>query len=133
MTKKDLLNKYSESNFGGTYTAYLEYLLCNINFPFNCKKYIDANFIIEHVASAYKCTVEDMCLNSRKNESLEPRQVAHYLLKNLTKLSFKQIGLKVGNKDYATAMHSCKTVENYIQTDALYRNNISLIIDKITG
>ena len=39
-------------------------------------------------------------------------------------MSLAVIGLQCGNKDHATVLHACKTIENLRQTDRYMRNMV---------
>lgn len=78
---------------------------------------------------------------TRKREIVQPRQIAMYFAKILTKDSLASIGMKIGSKDHATVLHASKTINNLVETDKSFRKmilNISEIIntkypeDKIT-
>ena len=44
-----------------------------------------------------------------------------FFSKQLTKNSLANIGIHCGNKDHATVLHACKTVNNLIDTDKQFR------------
>lgn len=60
---------------------------------------------------------------SQKKEVVQARQIISYFAKKETSLTLDKIGQYFG-KDHATALHSVKTVNNYIDTDSIYRNKI---------
>ena len=54
-----------------------------------------------------------------------------FFSKNLTKSSLATIGLQIGGKDHATVLHACKTVNNLIETDKQFKNQIDEIEKKL--
>jgi chromosomal replication initiator protein len=54
-----------------------------------------------------------------------------FFSKNLTKASLASIGSHIGGKDHATVLHACKTVNNLIDTDKHFRNQITEIEKKL--
>lgn len=54
------------------------------------------------------------------------RQAIFYLLRKHTKLTFKAMGGIYG-KDHTTAIHSCQTMQDLIDTDIELRESIRLI------
>jgi chromosomal replication initiator protein len=68
---------------------------------------------------------------TRKREIVQARQVSMYFSKNLTKASLASIGSFIGGKDHATVLHACKTVNNLIDTDRHFRNQIIEIEKKL--
>ncbi len=55
---------------------------------------------------------ETMKSKTRKREIVQCRQLAMYFSKQMTKNSLAMIGKHCGNKDHATVLHACKTVNN---------------------
>ena len=58
------------------------------------------------------------------------RQTSMYFAKKYTDLSLAQIGAQCGNKDHATVLHACRTVENLKITDRHFKEHLDEI-DKI--
>ncbi|NJM14003.1 MAG: hypothetical protein HC896_00220 [Bacteroidales bacterium] len=83
--------------------------------------------IQKHVAAYFNMEVEQMHKNSRKREVVQARQIAMYFSKNKTKCSYAKIGEIIGGKDHATVLHACKTVNNLIETDRQFRQQIEEI------
>jgi chromosomal replication initiator protein len=50
----------------------------------------------------------------------------------MTKNSLAMIGKHCGNKDHATVLHACKTVNNLADTDKRFKGYISDIEKKLT-
>ena len=55
-----------------------------------------------------------MCINLRSRNIALPRQIAMYLIRQLTKMSFPNIG-QFFSKDQATVQHSVKKVETELR------------------
>lgn len=73
--------------------------------------------------------IDELNKKTRKREVVESRQVAMYLAKLNTKESLAVIGRTIGNKDHATVLHACKTVNNLLQTDVSFRNKWKALIE----
>ena len=54
-----------------------------------------------------------------------------YFAKKHTKSSLATIGLQCGNKDHATVLHACRTVNNLIETDKQFRIYVEELDKKI--
>lgn len=91
----------------------------------------DINNIINTVASTYGVAVDEIVSNSRKKEIIFPRQVAMFLARELTELSFQKIGLYFGNKNHSTVMNSCQKIQKMINNDELLANSIYNIKEKL--
>jgi len=95
------------------------------------RKELTIEFIQKVVCDYYKIPVELMQGKTRKREIVQARQVSMYFSKNLTKASLASIGSRIGGKDHATVLHACKTVNNLIDTDKHFRNQIFEIEKKL--
>jgi chromosomal replication initiator protein len=69
------------------------------------------------VCDYFNIHVDQLQEKTRKREIVQARQVAMFFSKSLTKSSLATIGSQIGNKDHATVLHACKTVNNLIETD----------------
>lgn len=83
--------------------------------------------IKKKVSSFFEITEEAMSAKTRKREIVEARQVAMYFSREKTQSSLASIGIQIGNKDHATVLHACRTIENLIQTNKKF----SLKIEKL--
>ena len=77
--------------------------------------------ITEAVCKTFKCSKGDLMLKSREREIAFPRQICHYYARKLTTLSLSKVGSRLGKKNHATVLHSCKTYQGLIDTDPKYR------------
>jgi len=97
----------------------------------NTKREISIDFIQKIVCDYFNMPVELLKSKTRKREIVQARQIAMYFAKNLTKSSLVTIGTQIGNKDHATVLHACKTVNNLLDTDKGFRLYIDEIEKKI--
>lgn len=95
------------------------------------EKTIDLSEIQEAVCDYYNLELKDIQTKSRKREVAQARQVAMYLARKYTKKSLAVIGSEIGNRDHATVLHACKTVENLIETDKTIRQSLDMIESKL--
>ena len=58
------------------------------------------------VADYYKIKVSDMCGKKRPASIARPRQIAMYLVKELTEKSLPEIGELFGGRDHTTVLHA---------------------------
>ncbi len=73
--------------------------------------------IIKIVSDFYCISQDDILSKKRLKNIVNARQVICYLAKELTKLSFQEIGTAIGGKDHATVLYSVKQLERKIKTD----------------
>ena len=81
--------------------------------------------IRDTVCNYFKITPEVILSKTRKREIVQARQIAMYLVRNLTKTSLASIGSQMGGKDHATVLHACSTVSDLIDTDRNIRKYVS--------
>ena len=93
----------------------------------NTKREISIDYIQKVVCSYFNVPVEMLQSNTRKREIVQARQIAMFFSKNLTKSSLATIGSQIGDKDHATVLHACKTVNNLLETDKRFRVQIDEI------
>ena len=72
--------------------------------------------------------MEDLVSKSNKREIAEPRQIAMYLCKKLTKKPLNEIGNKFGGKHHSTVLHSLNKIEKTINNDPDFSMEINSIV-----
>ena len=88
---------------------------------------ISVDAIQKRVAAHYGIRVLDMFSARRARNIARPRQVAMYLTKNLTSLSYPEIGRQFGGRDHTTVMHAVKTIETLTLSDARLGEDVVLL------
>jgi chromosomal replication initiator protein len=79
------------------------------------------------VAEHYNMRLTDMFSARRARNVARPRQVAMYLAKQLTSRSLPEIGRKFGNRDHTTVMHAVSRVNQLIEVDAAFAEDVELL------
>ncbi|MBW6492108.1 MAG: chromosomal replication initiator protein DnaA [Lentimicrobium sp.] len=97
----------------------------------NSSKEISIDYIQKVVCDFFNIHVDHLNSKTRKREIVQARQLAMFFSKKHTKSSLATIGLHCGNKDHATVLHACRTVNNLIETDKQFRNYVEEIEKKI--
>ena len=68
---------------------------------------------------------------TRKRNIVMARQLSMYLAKNLTNQSLKVIGEYFGGRDHSTVIHSCKAVQDLLESDQAFQGRVQDIEKKI--
>jgi chromosomal replication initiator protein len=90
--------------------------------------------ILEVVAGHYRIGLTDLRGRSRSRENVVPRQVAMYLIRDLTKASLVDIGNALGGRDHTTVMHGIEKVDRELETNSSLRTQVLQIREAlITG
>ncbi len=88
---------------------------------------ITIDYIQKIVCDYFSLPVDSLQSNTRKREVVQARQIAMFFSKSLTKSSLASIGSQIGQKDHATVLHACKTVNNLIDTDRQFKIDVEEI------
>lgn len=92
---------------------------------------ITAERIFNEVAGVYSVTAEDILSKKRSSQISIARKVASYVLKEVTDMSFKSIGIELGGRDHSTIMYYHDDIEKLINKDTRTREMIEDIINNI--
>lgn len=71
---------------------------------------ITSALVLSTVAKYFDVSIEDMQSKSRTRTLTNARQVAMYLLRELTEMSLPRIGNNLGGRDHTTVMHAVRKV-----------------------
>ena len=97
------------------------------------EKVITAENVIKSVCNYFNIKIADIKSNKKLKEFVEPRQIAMYLIRTYTELSFPEIGDKFGGKDHSSIIYAVNKVKkNLVNNEGLEKtlNNIIKIIKK---
>jgi len=97
----------------------------------NSKRELSIEYISKVVCDYFSMPVESLQTHTRKREVVQARQITMFFSKSLTKYSLASIGAQIGNKDHATVLHACKTVNNLKETDKNFRQFVEDIEKKL--
>ncbi len=87
---------------------------------------------IQRLVSQHFSIPEDLLrAKTRKQEIVNPRQIAMYLSKELTNSSLKTIGLHFGGRDHSTVIHAYQTVEDNMKVDPKERQVVLTLKSKL--
>ena len=81
------------------------------------------------VADYFNVKVSDLRAKKRTVSIVRPRQIAMYLVRELTTHSFPEIGEFFGGKDHTTVLHSCNKIAGERDRDVAVRS----LLDKLLG
>ena len=88
---------------------------------------VSVDEIQKKVAHHFSIKTSDMFSARRARQIARPRQIAMYLAKNLTAMSYPEIGKRFGNRDHTTIMHAVRKIEELMQHDSELCDDIQLI------
>lgn len=83
------------------------------------------------VCKYYNIKITELESLKRTNNIAFPRQVAMYLIRELTDSSLPQIGRYFGNRHYTTVMYACEKIEDEIKHDISFSSLIEELKNEI--
>ena len=92
---------------------------------------ITMDSILRAVAEKFNMQPQQLKLKSNSRQIAYPRQVAMYLMKDLTQASLPEIGRVFGGKHHTTVLHSVQKIERLRQTDTDLNRLIHSLIDSV--
>ena len=84
-------------------------------FPESTPTEINVAVIMAEVADFFTLTVDDLCSPSRSRQLVNARQIAMFLVRELTDLSLPRIGKAFGGRDHTTVMHATSKIAGLMQ------------------
>ncbi|MGE4527124.1 MAG: chromosomal replication initiator protein DnaA [Rhodospirillaceae bacterium] len=91
------------------------------------ERHLTIDAIQKEVAQHFNIKIADMSSPRRARAVARPRQIAMYLAKQLTARSLPEIGRKFGGRDHTTVMHAVKKVEELMQQDTDFAEEVDLL------
>ena len=91
----------------------------------NNRNDLTIDHIQQIIADYFGVDIESLHSKTRKRNVVQARQLAMFFSKKYTKNSLSTIGSQIGQRDHATVLHACKTVENLIETDRAFKKYVS--------
>ena len=70
--------------------------------------------IIGATAEVFNFSVEQIIGGSRRRPLVDSRQIAMYVTRNMTDLSYPEIGRAFGNRDHTTVIHAVRKIEHHM-------------------
>lgn len=115
----------SEPNLSVAQNVINEILNDNQPLPITVEK------IIEEVGRTYNVSPEDIRSNKRSGPISMARQVAIYIVREITQTSMKQIGQEFGNRDHTTIVYTLKKVQDLMKNNPHDKGIIEDLIKNI--
>jgi len=101
------------------------------NFVKSVSREVSIDYIQKTVCEYFDVPLDKLKEKTRKRAVVQARQLSMYLAKNFTKNSLKIIGKHFGGRDHSTVIHSCQAIQNLLDTDMDFKENVDDIQKKI--
>ncbi|OGW60792.1 MAG: hypothetical protein A2V83_03430 [Nitrospirae bacterium RBG_16_64_22] len=91
------------------------------------EKVLTVDLIQKAVSDHFHTKLIDMRSRRRTKAVVQPRQVAMFLCRDLTKMSLPEIARQFGGKDHTTVLHACRQVEARSSSDVALARDIETL------
>ena len=88
--------------------------------------------IFSAVSKKYNVEKDDISGSKRNKEIAMARHVAIYLIREITEMSYSNIGKLIGGRDHTTVLNSWKTIGDKMMTDPILNIDVTDLISDIT-
>ena len=87
----------------------------------NNRNDLTIDHIQQIIADYFGLDIESLHSKTRKRNVVQSTTVGDVFLEEIHQNSLSTIGSQIGQRDHATVLHACKTVENLIETDRAFK------------
>ena len=98
----------------------------------NEKKILTPEHILEIVCEHFSVSKQDMVSSKRTKDIVYPRQIAMYLIKNLTNCSLDTVGNMLGGRDHSTIIHGIEKIKEEIKSNAETSHDVVVLEKKLS-
>jgi len=95
------------------------------------QKKITVDLIQRRVAEYFEVRPSDMTAKRRSRNVVFPRHLAMYLSREMTGLSYPEIGEQFGGRDHTTVLHACEKVRKEIKKDQKSKSLVDKLMTEI--
>ena len=92
------------------------------------KQFVSVEEIQKVVADRFRLRPIELKSKRRTKALVLPRQITMYLCREITKMSFPEIGRHFGGKDHTTVMHACRQIEKKTEADGAMKQMVDSMI-----
>ena len=75
---------------------------------------VTVKMILEATTAVFNFTLDQITGGSRRRPLVDARQIAMYVTRNMTDLSYPEIGRAFGNRDHTTVIHAVRKIEHHM-------------------
>lgn len=100
-------------------------------FTTNAQQNISLETIQTVIAKNYQISVAELKGKKRDKKFVTPRQIAIYIARELTEMSYTEIGREFGGRDHTTISYAYEKIEEEIKIDSSFESKIQLYIKEI--
>jgi chromosomal replication initiator protein len=99
----------------------------------NRPRVITPQLILDSTCSRYAFSIEDLCGKSRRRPLVAARQVAMYVMREMTDLSYPNIAKEFGGRDHTTVIHAVEKIGSLMKERRQIYDQVTDLIAFIKG
>lgn len=88
--------------------------------------------IIRFICNKFEVKISDIMSDKRDKEISKTRQIAMYVSRELTGLSFPVIGKHFGGKNHTTVLQACKKTKEWVEKDPEINQTVTTILKDLS-
>ena len=92
---------------------------------------VTPELILDVVSDHFGISIADLKSNKRSADIANPRQISMYLIRTMTEVPLKGIGIILGGKDHSTVKYGVEKITNEMKRNETLSNTINIIKKKI--
>ena len=92
---------------------------------------VTPELILDIVSDHFGISIADLKSNKRSADIANPRQIYMYLIRTMTEVPLKGIGIILGGKDHSTVKYGVEKITNEMKRNETLSNTINIIKKKI--
>ena len=97
------------------------------------KRIVSVEEILKAVADRFHLRPSDLKAKKRTKVIVLPRQITMYLCREISDLSFPEIGRQLGGKDHTTVIHACRRIGKLAAEDPSFKQMLETMIREFNG
>jgi chromosomal replication initiation ATPase DnaA len=89
-----------------------------------------AREVLQCVAAEFSMTPAQVCTRTQQQETVIPRQIVQYVLRDGLSLSYAAIAKETGVSDHTTVIHGCQKIEKLMRANPEFEGRVRKLIGK---
>lgn len=89
--------------------------------------------VVNLVSTEFSIAARELTGKGRAQTVSQPRQICMYLLRQVTDLSYEEIGGYFGDRDHTTVLYAVKRMERRTKEDRMFRDLVHKLMSRLRG
>jgi chromosomal replication initiator protein len=94
---------------------------------------ISVSDVVNLVSTEFSIAARELTGKGRTQTVSQPRQICMYLLRQVTDLSYEEIGGYFGDRDHTTVLYAVKRMDRRTKEDRMFRDLVQKLMSRLRG